>query len=388
MLLGVEHALAKAPVAAAARLEKLTAEPKLEGHVTGNGPRFVFDYRGPDAARALNALLKQGARATFEAGEDKSPRVAITNVTRKQMEDVATAHGLDTKSQPPVAGTGTGLRIRAPRVGMYQPFGGGNMDEGWTRWVLEQYGFQYTTLHNADVRAGALKDKYDAIILPDQGSQAMINGSTGANIRPEYSGGIGTEGVDALKQFVGAGGTLITLGAASAFAIENFAVPVRDLKRGLTRDQHFAPGTILNLEIDTTHPVGFGLAAETYGFYNNSPFFALVEGFASQRTTVVARYPNDRGGRVRLAAGRRADDRPRGRCLGRDESRPDRAVWTAPAASRTNPRDVPDAVQRLVPVDSGGTRRVLTVRSRLSAVGSRAYSSFFTASTMCLAEIP
>jgi len=293
MLLGVEHALAKTPVAAAARLEKLTAEPKLEGHVTGNGPRFVFDYRGPDAARALNALLKQGARATFEAGEDKSPRVAITNVTRKQMEDVATAHGLDTKSQPPVAGTGTGLRIRAPRVGMYQPFGGGNMDEGWTRWVLEQYGFQYTTLHNADVRAGALKGKYDAIILPDQGSQAMINGSTGANIRPEYSGGIGTEGVDALKQFVGAGGTLITLGAASAFAIENFAVPVRDLKRGLTRDQHFAPGTILNLEIDTTHPVGFGLAAETYGFYNNSPFFALVEGFASQRTTVVARYPND-----------------------------------------------------------------------------------------------
>ena len=35
------------------------------------------------------------------------------------------------------------------------------------------------------------------------------------------------------------------------------------------------------------------MAAETYGFYNNSPFFALVEGFASQRTTVVARYPND-----------------------------------------------------------------------------------------------
>jgi Zinc carboxypeptidase len=294
MLLGVEHALAKTQIAATARLEKLTAAPTLGGRVTGNGPRFVFDYRGPDAARALNALLKQGARATFEAGEDKSPRVAITNVTRKQMEDIATAHGLDTKSQPPVAGTATGVRIRAPRVGMYQPFGGGNMDEGWTRWVLEQYGFQYTTLHNADVRAGALKDKYDAILLPDQGSQAMINGSTGANIRPEYSGGIGTEGVDALKQFVGAGGTLITLGAASAFAIENFAVPVRDLKRGLTRDQHFAPGTILNLEIDTTHPVGFGLAAETYGFYNNSPFFALVEGFASQRTTVVARYPNDR----------------------------------------------------------------------------------------------
>ena len=31
---------------------------------------------------------------------------------------------------------------------------------------------------------------------------------------------------------------------------------------------------------------------ETYGFYNNSPFFTLVEGFSSQKATVAARYPN------------------------------------------------------------------------------------------------
>jgi hypothetical protein len=291
MLLGVEHVLSKDPIAATARLEKLTAGPKLEGGVTGNGPRFVFDYRGPDAAKALNALLKQGARAAFEL-EDKSAHVVVTNVTRKQMEDASATYGLDTKSQA-ASGAGGGLRIRTPRIGMYQPFGGGNMDEGWTRWVLEQYGFQYTTLHNADIRASALKDKYDAIVLPDQASQAIINGSTGATVRPEYSGGIGSEGVEALKQFVKGGGTLVTLGAASGLAIENFSVPIRDLKRGLTRDQHFAPGTILNVEIDTSHPVGYGMAAETFGFYNNSPFFALVEGFASQRTTVVARYPND-----------------------------------------------------------------------------------------------
>ncbi len=210
------------------------------------------------------------------------------------MDEAVATFGLVVKGE---AGREPGCRLDAAdsraALGMYQPFGGGNMDEGWTRWVLEQYGFQSTALHNADIRAGGLKDKYDAIILPDQGSAQMINGSTGANIRPEYSGGIGTEGVEALKQFVGAGGTLVTLGAASGFAIENFAVPVRDLKRGLSRDQHFAPGTILKIEVDTAHPVGYGMAAETYGFYNNSPFFALVEGFASQRTTVVARYPND-----------------------------------------------------------------------------------------------
>src|SRR5207253_5985021 len=64
------------------------------------------------------------------------------------------------------------------------------------------------------------------------------------------------------------------------------------LKKGLPRDQHFAPGAILRVEVDTQHPLASGVAASTYGFYVNSPFFALVQGFASQKTTVVARYPN------------------------------------------------------------------------------------------------
>jgi glutamine amidotransferase-like uncharacterized protein len=67
---------------------------------------------------------------------------------------------------------------------------------------------------------------------------------------------------------------------------------LKNLKAGLTRDQHFAPGTILNLEVDTTHPIGYGMAANTFGFYNNSPFFSLSEGFSSQKLSVVARYPN------------------------------------------------------------------------------------------------
>jgi hypothetical protein len=219
-------------------------------------------------------------------------RVAVTNVTRQQIEEAAAAFGLDARSQiAPGAGIAA-LDIRAPRIGLYQPFGGGNIDEGWTRWVLEQYGFGYTTLHNADLRSGELADRLDAIILPDQVPAQIINGSTGPGVRPEYRGGIGTEGVETLKRFVHSGGTLVTLGAATGLAIENFAVPVRDLKRGLTRDQHFGPGTILRIEVDTSHPVGFGMAAKSYGFYNNGPFFALAEGFASQHAAVIARYPN------------------------------------------------------------------------------------------------
>ena len=166
------------------------------------------------------------------------------------------------------------------------------MDEGWTRWVLEQYGFRSTRLHDADVRAGGLSDKYDVIILPDQSLNSILEGNTAGTTRPEYRGGIGDEGVAALKSFVNAGGTLITLGAACDLAIAKFPVPVRNLKSDLTRDQHFAPGSILRVDVDTRHPIGYGMAATSHGFYVNSPFFSVAEGFASQRVTVVARYPN------------------------------------------------------------------------------------------------
>jgi hypothetical protein len=182
--------------------------------------------------------------------------------------------------------------VKTPRIGMYSPWTGGNMDEGWTRWTLEQYAFTNTTLHNADIRAGNLRDRFDAIVLPDQSPRQMIDGANGPQIRAEYRGGIGDDGVDALRDFVAHGGTLVTLGAASDLAIERFGVPLKNLKNGLTRDQHFAPGTILNIEVDTAHPIAYGMPPRSYGFYNNSPFFSLLEAFSSRKLAVVARYPN------------------------------------------------------------------------------------------------
>jgi hypothetical protein len=289
MLLGVKSVFVKSPFPAGLPVTPVTELPRIAGDVKGNGPRFGFDVKGPDTAIAINALFKQGAKLAFDAPS----HIMVTGVSRRQMEQAAVDYGLSvTTMDGSPRNEGTLTAFRAPRVGMYQPWGGGNMDEGWTRWVLEQYGFASTPLHNADVRAGNLRGRFDAIVLADQSPRSIVEGATAQNVRPEYRGGIGDPGVDALREFVAQGGTLITLGAASDLAIERFGVPVKNLKAGLTREQHFAPGTIVNVEIDTTNPIGYGVAPRTYGFYNNSPFFNLVEGFASQKVSVIARYPN------------------------------------------------------------------------------------------------
>jgi hypothetical protein len=289
MLLGVDVDFAKDALPESLTLRAIDALPSMPGDVTGTGTRFGFDYKGPDTAIAINRLLKDGAHVAF----DGPSHVAVSSVPRARLESLAKDFGLHVVATNESRIPNPESRpLRAPRVAMYQPWTGGNMDEGWTRWVLEQYEFALTPIHNDDIRKGDLRQRFDAIILADQDPRQMVNGFDAPQIRPEYRGGIGEAGVDNLKAFVAQGGTLIAMGNACDLAIDQFPIPVRDLKRGLTRDQHFAPGTILRLEVDTHHPLGYGVAPNTYGFYINSPFFQLVEGFNSQHTAVVARYPN------------------------------------------------------------------------------------------------
>jgi hypothetical protein len=292
MLLGVNVEFVRTPHPSSLRLARINGRPRSEGRIAGNGDRFVFDYVGPDTTIAVNRLLKAGARVVFE----HPSQVAVSGVSRDRMESLSQELALNVAATQPAtnltdAPDTVSLTLRAPRLGLYTPWTGGNMDEGWTRWVLEQYEFPYTSLHNADFRRGGLRQNFDVIILPDQTPREIIDGYNAESIRPEYRGGIGEAGVDNLARFVSEGGTLITLGAATDLAIDRLPVPVRNIKRGLRRDQHYAPGTILRLQVDTSHPDGYGMAADSYGFYTNGPVLAPVEGFTSLRTTVVARYP-------------------------------------------------------------------------------------------------
>jgi hypothetical protein len=296
---GVSVQMVRVPLPESLRLTRARTRPEMPGAVSGTGTQFAFDYLGPDSAIAVNRLLKGGAQVGLEAPGaspdqgSRRARVTVAGAPRSTMDALARELGLTVVASsvaPPGHDETASIRIRAPRIAMYAPWTGGNIDEGWTRWVLERYEFPVTTLHNSEIREGRLRQRFDVIILPDQPVREMIDGFDSPTIRPEYRGGIGMVGIANLDRFVAEGGTLVAFAAACDLALDHMTVPVRDLRRSLRRDQHSAPGSILRLEVDTTHPVGFGMAPETYAFYNNGPIFTL-EGLAADRSTVVARYP-------------------------------------------------------------------------------------------------
>jgi hypothetical protein len=290
MQFGVKTDFAHTPVAADLALEKVTQTPKYTLTASNSGGAWRFPYNGAESARIVNRLLGVGATVSLTKAEAGGVPYAIA--TAKPDAWAKATEGVEVRPLAVAAKSGAAVSLHRPRIGVYQSYDP-SMDEGWTRFVLDDYGFEHKELHNAEIRKGGLRQSFDAIVLPDQRPTSILNGTGDyKTILPEYRGGIGDEGLAALRQFVAEGGELIALGQASDLVIEKMPVGVHNLKTSLTRDQHFAPGAVVNLQVDTAHPIGWGAAADTFGFYINSPFFQLNEGFSSQKVSVVARYPN------------------------------------------------------------------------------------------------
>jgi hypothetical protein len=282
--MGVEVVRIATPFAAAAAIVESVAV--VPGSVSGSGRHgWLLDPAGGATTLAANRLLAAGARVdratrSFRDGGREWPAgtflVRPGRGTASRLEALAAELGLDfaaAVATPPVP-----LREqRPPRIGLYRSWVA-SMDEGWTRFVLERNGFAYDTLRDADVRRGALAG-YDVIVLPHQGARSLLHGH-GDSMPPHYAGGIGEQGVQALARYVRAGGTLVALGGASEFAIQQLGLPVANAVASLPADSFSVPGSLLRLRIDGADPLGWGMPAEVAAYFVAGAAFQPMAGGA------------------------------------------------------------------------------------------------------------
>ena len=150
-----------------------------------------------------------------------------------------------------------------------------------------------SSLEDSESRGGNLRGKFDTIIIPDQPRAAILNGHRKGTMPEEYTGGLGEQGVKALREFVEQGGTLVCLNRASDFAIEQFKLPIRDVTDGLPRTDFYVPGSILHIELDTNDPIGAGMPKESIAWVENSPVFE-IKSDPLARVKIIAAYPKDK----------------------------------------------------------------------------------------------
>ncbi len=198
--------------------------------------------------------------------------------------------GLSAPIEPPAATPGSAGIAGAdgPRVALYRSYNAA-MDEGWTRWVFDTWRVPYVSVVDSVVRAGKLAEQFDVVVLPDQAPDELLSGLPREYPAP-YAGGLGDEGVKALRQFVQDGGTLVALNDASRFAATQLLLPVRNVLEGVADDEFYAPGSIFRLELDTGHPVARGMPAQSIAWYEGGPAFEVLDSSAAR---VIGRYPAD-----------------------------------------------------------------------------------------------
>ena len=248
-----------------------------------------------DAFIAVNRLLKAGAAVARRA--DGTWIVANSGTSRPIVERAARELGLTF-----TAGSAAGAQpVKSMRVGLWDRFGG-SMPSGWTRWLLEQYEFDYTVVYPQEIDAGNLNARYDALVFVDgaipekreAGAPAAAGRGMGgagpdtstlpAALRRTVGNVTQDRSLPQLKRFVENGGMLITIGSSTNVAA-HLDLPIADhlverspngAERALGNTKFYVPGSLLEVAVDSTAPATAGFGARAIVFFDNSPVFRLA----------------------------------------------------------------------------------------------------------------
>ena len=291
-------------------LVQLTAHVPMTGAVASSAPNgYVLDGRLNDSFRAAFLLLDKGiaVRRAATASADGSVKTGDFLVAAGDVAAIAQQTGVDFAAlKSPV--TSGAYPLRKPRVAMLQRYRGGNMDEGWTRLMFEQFNVPYTSIMDAEIKAGSLESKYDTIILPADSIAAMTGerppqgqGGPGGggggfgggpdNTPAEYRSGFGAEGVKALQAFVQKGGTLLTFANAGDLPIQRFSLPLRNVVAGLPSKQFWSPGSTLHVTFNNANPLAYGMPREGLAlFMAGGQVYEVTSTERSQDVEILSTY--------------------------------------------------------------------------------------------------
>lgn len=220
------------------------------------------------------------------------------------------------------------------RIGLWRA--ANNMPGGWMMWLLEQYGIAHRIVSAADV--GNLAGLYDTIVLPSVSREAIVRGLDPQRHDKEWAWayGVGEQGWKQLGDWVRTGGTLVAIGSSVETVRELLDLPIekalpessrrrrpagqsdtppsqvpateieRVLRQAFSSPANllntlrervaepaslfYCPGSLLNNEFDTTHPVAYGMPEAWPIFFESDQAYRLRPGFGVD-AEIVARYP-------------------------------------------------------------------------------------------------
>jgi hypothetical protein len=265
--------------------------PKRPYDVTAQTLPLLMGVDTVTVSGAFTARLQKASTFAFELDRAK-PRGAVAGSDIGSWREVAAAwrngHAV---YRDPLTGEffiDEPARSAAPfpkrRVGLYRSWEP-SMDEGWTRWLFDDFLFPYTSIGNSEIQHGSLSEKFDVIVFPDQSETSILEGYGEGKMPPEYTGGIGAAGVKALREFANSGGTLVFLNHSTELAIDHLGVKAKNAVKGASNREFYSPGSLLNVRLEKD-ALTAGMPEQIAIWSEGSPAWETGDGVRA-----IARYP-------------------------------------------------------------------------------------------------
>jgi hypothetical protein len=173
--------------------------------------------------------------------------------------------------------------------------------------MFDDLGVPYTTLHNKDFKGtknkrADLAKRFDVIVFADESPEIIKTGKPNpkspwaryfTELPDPYKGGIGEDGIKALKAFVSGGGVLVALNSSGNLFLKEFKMPAGNVLENVDRTKFFCPSSLLKVKIDNQVPIGYGMPKETAVLFSGSPAFRTWVPSGEWDRKVIASYPVD-----------------------------------------------------------------------------------------------
>ena len=288
----------------------------LSGEVTGPGhpAGWVLDHRVNDTFTAVNRLLAGGVSVywledsvraggrtlgpgAFWVPAEKGAAPAVREAAR-----AADVRATGVSRRP----GGRALRLSPVRIGLWDEYGG-SVPSGWTRFVLERFGFDFSLVFPKELDEGNLREKYDVLIFPDEaipGPDGSGNGNyqpPESSVPPRWRDRLGrvtvSRTVPRILEFLREGGTVIAEGSSTVLGREA-GLPVRSWLvdasgEPLTAEEFYVPGSVLGMAVDHDTPATDGLGGRVSVLFDRSPVFGLLPGADEKGVRPLAHFATD-----------------------------------------------------------------------------------------------
>ncbi|WPR75860.1 M14 metallopeptidase family protein [Algoriphagus sp. NG3] len=274
-----------------------------------NGSGYLLDARNNNSFMAVNKLLKANVKVyrTSLAVDGMPVGSFYVSGGKKELEKAAKEYGVyPVPASMPKGAT----QIQPTRIGLYDYYGG-SMPSGWVRWMLEQFHFEYQLVFPEEINAGDLNDKFDVLLFISSGIPSVGSGGysrpqpKAEEIDDKYHHMLGSfsadKSVPQLKQFAENGGQIITVGSATELAY-HFGLPVENAlseidsegkAKPLSGEKYYVPGSVLEMQVDNSVPINYGMGENAYIMFNRSPVFRLSPSAGNKGIRPIAWFGDE-----------------------------------------------------------------------------------------------